>query len=156
HFYRNRLVRCYLGASNPRRKPQPFTGFDPKDDIALADFGPGYPGPYPLINAALNITSGAELGYASRRAKSFVFSPLFCGYEANLPEHTRHLFLLSNSVGEIFVIPSAPPRLGRSKSIFAQLTSEDGIALGTAMAISGAAASPNMGYYTSAATGLFM
>lgn len=37
-----------------------------------------------------------------------------------------------------------------------QIHFKGGIKLGTAMAISGAAASPNMGYYTSAATGLFM
>ncbi len=37
-FYRNRLVRCYLGASrSQKRNPQPFTGFDPNDDLSLAD-----------------------------------------------------------------------------------------------------------------------
>ena len=30
-FYRNRLARCYLGASNIPRHPNPFTGFDEKD-----------------------------------------------------------------------------------------------------------------------------
>src|SRR5271165_1468966 len=79
HFYRNRLVRCYLGASNPKRKPEPFTGFDPGDDVALCAFANDYPGPYPILNAALNITGGEELGYATRRAKSFVFTPLYCG-----------------------------------------------------------------------------
>src|SRR5690606_12902971 len=35
-YYRNRLARCYLGASNcDARTPQPFTGFDPTDDIPL-------------------------------------------------------------------------------------------------------------------------
>ena len=29
HLYRNRLIRCYLGASNVTRMPHPFTGFDP-------------------------------------------------------------------------------------------------------------------------------
>ena len=58
HFYRNRLVRCYLGASNPKRKPEPFTGFDPGDDVALCQFADNYPGPYPILNAALNITGG--------------------------------------------------------------------------------------------------
>jgi hypothetical protein len=71
HFYRNRLVRCYLGASNPDRSPQAFTGFDSHDDLPLTDFGGDYPGPYPILNAALNITGGEELGYATRRAKSF-------------------------------------------------------------------------------------
>ena len=34
-FYRNRLVRCYLGASHKLRKPNPFTGFDPGDDLFI-------------------------------------------------------------------------------------------------------------------------
>jgi hypothetical protein len=58
HFYRNRLVRCYLGASNTDRKPEPFTGFDPGDDVPLSEFSDDYPGPYPILNAALNITGG--------------------------------------------------------------------------------------------------
>ena len=33
-FYRNRLVRCYLGASNPQRANHPFTGFDGGDSRA--------------------------------------------------------------------------------------------------------------------------
>ncbi len=30
-FYRNRLTRCYLGASNRKRAPNPLTGFDNRD-----------------------------------------------------------------------------------------------------------------------------
>jgi hypothetical protein len=38
HFYRQRLVRCYLGASRCKeRSPHPFTGFDPRDDLRLAE-----------------------------------------------------------------------------------------------------------------------
>ncbi len=38
HFYRQRLVRCYLGASRCKeRAPHPLTGFDPRDDLKLAD-----------------------------------------------------------------------------------------------------------------------
>ena len=55
-FYRNRLVRCYLGASNPRRASHPFTGFDP-DDYVPAE-GSARSGPYHLVNAAINITRG--------------------------------------------------------------------------------------------------
>src|SRR5581483_8437162 len=57
HFYRNRLVRCYLGATNKERKPQQFTGFDPKDDIPLAALA-NSPGLYPILNASLNTSSG--------------------------------------------------------------------------------------------------
>jgi Patatin-like phospholipase len=156
HFYRNRLVRCYLGASNSRRNPHPFTGFDEEDDIRLADFAGGYPGPYPLLNASLNITSGGDLGYATRRAKSFVFTPLYCGYETNIPGEDEGWFLRTNPQGGTLAKTFSLTKLGRNQSAFGQIKSEDGIKLGTAMAISGAAASPNMGYYTSAATGLFM
>src|SRR5262249_11431077 len=39
HFYRNRLVRCYLGASRWReRRADWFTGFDSKDDLLLKEF----------------------------------------------------------------------------------------------------------------------
>src|SRR4051794_7398072 len=39
HFYKNRLVRCYLGASHTEsRKPNSFAGFDPDDDLPLARF----------------------------------------------------------------------------------------------------------------------
>jgi Patatin-like phospholipase len=152
HFYRNRLVRCYLGASNPDRQPQPFTGFDPEDDLPLKIFAVNYPGPYPILNAALNITSGAELGYATRRAKSFVFTPLYCGYDLILPGTGEERFKLENAYEPSF----SKTADGRTEATLTRMTCEGGIALGTAMAISGAAASPNMGYFTSPATGLFM
>src|SRR5262249_26473456 len=59
-LYRNRLVRCYLGASrlDTCRHPNPFTGFDPADEFSLAAFvhERGYDGPYPIVCAALNVT----------------------------------------------------------------------------------------------------
>jgi hypothetical protein len=152
HFYRNRLVRCYLGASNPSRKAQPFTGFDPNDDIPLNHFARDYPGPYPILNAALNITSGADLGYATRRAKSFVFTPLYCGYDLIFPGEGAERFRLENA----YELSFSKTELGRTDESLTRIGGEGGIALGTAMAISGAAASPNMGYFTSPATGLFM
>jgi hypothetical protein len=152
HFYRNRLVRCYLGASNPDRKPQPFTGFDPNDDVALKDFAANYPGPYPILNAALNITSGAELGYGTRRAKSFVFTPLYCGYDLIFPGAGPDRFRLENACERSY----SRTEFGRTAKSHTRVTSGRGIALGTAAGISGAAASPNMGYYTSPATALFM
>jgi hypothetical protein len=152
HFYRNRLVRCYLGASNPNRTPQPFTGFDPNDDLPLKELAANYPGPYPILNAAINITSGAELGYATRRAKSFVFTPLYCGYDVIFPGDGQNRFKLENACELSF----SKTELGRTAESLTLMSADDGIALGTAMAISGAAASPNMGYFTSPATGLFM
>ena len=51
NFYKNRLVRCYLGATQERkRKPNPLTGFDPQDDFPLSELIPyastAYPGPH--------------------------------------------------------------------------------------------------------------
>jgi hypothetical protein len=152
HFYRNRLVRCYLGASNPHRTPEPFTGFDSGDDLPLCEFADKYPGPYPLINAALNITGGEELGYATRRAKSFVFTPLYCGYELGASGEGKQRFECDDG----FLPSYAKTQLGRSESTLSKFGSEGGISLGTAMAISGAAASPNMGYHTAPATAFFM
>ena len=77
-FYRNRLVRCYLGASNPRRANHPFTGFDGDDSVPMKDLRQR---PYHLVNAALNITRGTRLAWQERKAASFVASPMFCGYE---------------------------------------------------------------------------
>jgi Patatin-like phospholipase len=41
--YRNRLIRAFLGASRPdhERKPNPFTGFDPADNISMHELRPG-------------------------------------------------------------------------------------------------------------------
>ena len=96
HFYKNRLVRCYLGASRSRRRrPNAFTGFDRDDDIRLASLrrvspeGNGlreafpYVGPYPIINTALNITVGSRLAWQERKAESFVFTPKYSGFAEN-------------------------------------------------------------------------
>lgn len=39
-FYRNRLIRAYLGASRWSRNPNPFTGFDPNDNFAMHKLRP--------------------------------------------------------------------------------------------------------------------
>lgn len=92
-FYRDRIVRCYLGATRPEknRHANPFTGFDPQDDQLLKNFaqqetGPAnekekYDGPYPIFCAALNITHGERLAWQERKAESFVFTPRFCGFD---------------------------------------------------------------------------
>jgi len=152
HFYRNRLVRCYLGASNPDRRPEPFTGFDGEDDLPLSDFSENYPGPYPIVNAALNVTGGEELGYATRRAKSFAFTPLYSGYELGAPGKGPLRFLCEDG----YLPRYSRTVQGRAAGGVGKLGCECGISLGTAMAISGAAASPNMGYYTTPATAFYM
>jgi predicted acylesterase/phospholipase RssA len=135
-LYRNRLARCYLGASNGVRRAQPFTGFSSDDDLSLSElsilsFSGPLAAPYPIINAALNLVGGKELAWQQRKAASFIFSPLYCGYE----------------------FPELPPGYCQTKK-FAAKSGE--VSLATAMAISGAAASPNMGYHTSPAPAFLM
>jgi len=40
--YRNRMIRAFLGASRPpgQRKPNPFTGFDPADNVSMHELRP--------------------------------------------------------------------------------------------------------------------
>src|SRR5207237_3298727 len=38
-MYRNRLTRAYLGATRIRRRPNPFTGFDPADSREMHELG---------------------------------------------------------------------------------------------------------------------
>jgi hypothetical protein len=154
-FYRNRLVRCFLGASRAQiRQPNPFTGFDSDDDMRISllrDDPPvpkdlsraarRYHGPFLIFNTTLNLVAGKELAWQERKAASFVFTPLYCGYElANGAAYRQ-----SNYAG------------------FGYRRTEDyaerdllGPSLGTAMAISGAAANPNMGYHYSPAVSFLM
>ncbi|XOV89764.1 MAG: patatin-like phospholipase family protein [Pseudomonadota bacterium] len=122
-MYRNRLVRAYLGASNPRRKPNPFTGFDDADDMRIADINPASR-PYHIVNLTLNLVSGERLDWQQRKGASFIASPLYCGNQ------------------DLGYRPSA--------------VYGGGMSLGTAVATSGAAASPNMGYHSSPVTTFLM
>jgi hypothetical protein len=146
-FYRNRLVRCYLGASNRRRMPNPFSGFDPDDDMLLKDLKSetGYDGPLPLINTTLNLVAGSELALQERKAESFVMSPLNCGYDVWLEKNEHR--------GET-EDPSFDRYGYRPTEYFGYR--DGGFRLGTAASISGAAASPNMGYHSSPAAAFLM
>ena len=127
HFYKNRLVRCYLGAGAKRRSPDRLTGFDPKDEIKISSLRAtkSYNGPYPIVNCALNLNAGSELATAERKASSFIFTPSYCGAEPKKKEGE-----LGYRTTDKFMMTGGP-------------------GLGTAMAISGAAANPNAGYHTS-------
>ncbi len=123
-LYRDRLVRAYLGASRgDERDPNPFTGFDRQDNFAMRKLEENRP--LHVVNMALNLVHGEALAWQDRKAESFTVSPLHVGNHRlgyrRAAEYARS------------------PRTGRA------------ISLGTAMAISGAAASPNMGYHSSPA-----
>jgi hypothetical protein len=122
-FYRFRLVRCYLGATRWApgfRRPQPFTNFDGEDDIKLGNLqGIKFRGPFPIFNCALNLSGSSDLALHTRHSASFSLTPLWCGSDRR--------------------------KVGYSDT----LKFASGIMLGQAVAISGAAASPNMGFNTS-------
>jgi hypothetical protein len=126
-LYRNRLIRAYLGASRQRRYPDLFTGFDDQDNLAAHELWPPKPRPngentlslFHVVNITLNVVQSKRLAWQQRKAESFTVSALHCGA-------AYQGFRPSKEYG-------AP----------------SGVSLGTAMAISGAAASPNMGYNSS-------
>jgi predicted acylesterase/phospholipase RssA len=131
--YRNRIVRCYMGATNCNRHPQPFTGFDESDNIfmhGLQEVG----APFHIVNATLNVVKGKELALQSRKARSFAFTPLYSGFDYS-----------ENNLGSY-----------RLTENYSRNSRYSGGRLGTAMAISGAAASPNMGHYTTGAVSFLL
>ncbi|MDE3155890.1 MAG: hypothetical protein KGN76_12350 [Acidobacteriota bacterium] len=123
-MYRNRLIRTFLGASRPAadRHPNPFTGFDPADDISLAALA-AIARPFLVVNMTLNRVAEARRGSLHRKAESFTATPLHAGAPSLGYRPTA-------GYGGV-------PRLDRP-----------GLSLGTAMTISGAAASPNMGAFS--------
>jgi hypothetical protein len=144
YFYRHRLTRCYLGASRcQERTPHPFTGFDPRDDLALAALCETKEGktacqrPYPILNTAMNMVHGKQLAWQERRAAAFAFTPLYCGYDMELPDAKGESISCFRPTAEY-------------------MDARNGAMLGTAIAISGAAASPNMGYHSSPAVTFLM
>jgi len=146
-FYRNRLERCYLGASNPKRRANPFSGLDMSDSPRLDELK--HDGhvqrPYPLINTALNIGRSKNLAWQERKAASFLFTPEFCGYQ--LPG-IGDAGVSAYQKTDQFLTP--PKQDGKPQARSGWL------ALGTPMTISGAAASPNAGYHTNPATAFLM
>ena len=133
-FYRNRLGRCYLGATRDEadRNPQNFTGFDDKDDlpVAVADTSTLH-GPLHIVNCALNLGGSSDLALHTRHSASFILTPLHCGSAYESRDQHGH-------VAELGFVPTS--QFGHRGG---------GPTLGQAISVSGAAASPNMGYHTS-------
>lgn len=123
-FYKARLVRCYMGASNVQRsksKESDISDAVPGDDMLLTQLRNTERGaPYHLINTQLNLVGGSDLSTQARASDSFLMSKLYCG---------------SMRTGY------------RPTDEYACGT----ISLGTAVAVSGAAASPTMGAQTPSA-----
>lgn len=125
-MYRMRLMRAFLGASNTKRRPDDFVDFDPKDSPYEADLPRAGGVPLHVINSTLNLVGTQELAWQQRKAESFTFNPVLCGG-----------WRLGYVPTEMYA--------GRQ-----------GPSLATAMAISGAAFNPNMGYHSSPLVTLLM
>ena len=122
-----------MGATNSDRHPQPFTGFDESDNIFMHDLQE-VGAPFHIVNATLNVVKGKELALQSRKARSFAFTPLYSGFDYS-----------ENNLGSY-----------RLTENYSRNSRYSGGRLGTAMAISGAAASPNMGHYTTGAVSFLL
>ncbi len=174
-FYRSRLVRCYLGATRfqqGERKPQNFTGFDGADDLKLTEllicndyrkdhkplpglfhkiciklaehFNPKdskpeeskpeeskpLAGPLHIVNCALNLGGSSDLSLHTRHSAIFTLTPLTCGSTYRSRDLVTEQEMGYKATGLFGGVDGQPT-------------------LGQAIAVSGAAASPNMGYHTS-------
>jgi len=119
-IYRNRLLRAYLGATHTDRVPNSFTGFDESDNLHMADLRDQRP--FHVLNASLKLVHGTQLAWRQRRASSFTFTPFTAGSATLGYRDSKGYAIGSNGIP---------------------------ITLGTAMALSGAAVSPNQGYNSS-------
>ena len=127
NFYKARLVRAYLGASNPERRSEEITDSARGDDVRLSALWNHVVGaPHHLISTTLNLVGGRDLGTAQRSASHFVLSKYICGSARTGYRPTEDY-------------------MGGT------------LTLGAAAAISGAAVSPSMGSATpSAAVALLL
>ena len=161
-FYRDRLARCYAGATNPDRRANRFTGFAASDkrlrlvDLLPTRFGnrssealwarccdadcpsnttaqtPTYKGPFPIFCTTINLTFGQDLAYQERKGGAFAFTPLYCGYDVGWTETDSDRVQFNGfTPTRNFAYDDGGPHMA------------------TAVATSGAAMSPNMGYHSS-------
>lgn len=125
NFYKSRIVRAYLGATNQVRLDELNASKEEvsrpakNDDLPLCDLAAWkHGGPLHILNTTLNLVGAQDLTAEQRQAEVFELTPLFCG---SLRSGYR---------------PTA-------------LYADGCLSLGTAVAVSGAAASTNMGSNTS-------
>jgi hypothetical protein len=125
-MYRERLARAFLGASNRDRMPDPFTDFDKNDTPYMADLPRAEGVPLHVVGTTLNLVGTKRAEWRQRKAESFTFSAVSAG-------SWRLNYIPCASYG-----------------------GSSGVTLSTAMAISGAAANPNMGYHSSPLVSILM
>ncbi len=143
-LYGNRLTRCYLGASRTRNNPFASIDFDPDDDLpihhlrvhansASDDRDQPPPGPLHIVNTALNREP------VDRGSNPVAEGASSAGSEAAIRDRQAESFIFS------------PLFCGSESTGYCDTKAYSGrVSLGTAVGLSGAAVSPNMGYHTSA------
>lgn len=168
-LYRNRLARAFLGSANEVRQPHPFTGFDPEDNPDMYELGAGNTAApsggrprrvlFPVINVALNLTRSDRLAWQERKAMSFTFTPLASGSAQLHPDGATRT---ARDRQDPCKTPAGAYVLSSLYGGSVQGNHRDqgrelaGVSLATAITISGAAASPNMGYHSSPMTAFLM
>ena len=125
-MYKARLVRTYLGASRKNRQKTANRFTDLDEADNLPMAELSNRRPLHIVNMALNLVGGKNLAWQQRKAESFTCSRLRTG-------SLRVGFQYTWTYG-----------------------GGHGLSLGSAVAISGAAASPNMGYHSSPVISLIM
>ncbi len=123
-FYRGRLSRMFLLRALPPAEAGGRPGVASAEAVRLSEINrDGSWAPYALLNAALNLQGVDDASLHGRQCDFFVFSRYFVGSD-------RAGYCATRDMEELV------PELD----------------LGTALAVSGAAAAPNMGTYTAGAT----
>lgn len=150
-FYANRLARAYMSGDGHVTAYQDlnidFTGFNYGDDLPLFRLSHDFDkedarllGPYHLVNTAVNLGMSKKKSWQERQAASYVFSPLFCGWAF---DDSMMGFCKTSEL--TYKNQDSKDALDRER-----------LMLSTAVATSGAAASPNMGYRTTPAMAFLM
>jgi hypothetical protein len=150
--YRNRLIPAYLGSAREVRHPDAFTGLDGRDNPRMADLlsRPDGKALFHVVNVALNLVSGRNNAWAERKAESFTITPLACG-AAYL--HRSEDVAAGKGPRGAYVSTAV---YGGNEHETGPEDRQNGMTLGTAITLSGAAVSPNMGYHSSPATAFLM
>jgi hypothetical protein len=164
-LYRNRLIRAYLGASCPVRHPDPFTGFDGDDNIRVHEL-------WSKSRKTTNIgcfTSSILRSmwcrlnvWPGKSAKRNRSPSVHCIAAAPISDFARATNMATVRIS-IKKVKCDDSKKATTKNAEAGQPTTDydkqrkwGIALGTAMAISGVAVSPNMGYHSSPSISLLL
>jgi hypothetical protein len=137
----DRLIGGYLSATRRNRTPDLFTGLDSRDNVRMCKLWPPKSGGkvdvkclFHVINIAVNLSSTKRLAWQDRKTESFTVTPTHSG-------STYLGFRPSADYGD---------------SLTVSIPGQQGIALGTAMAISGAYENPARGYHRSPWIGLLL